>query len=375
VTQTALTLDVRLPLAARWRTLLGWWALSRAITIGALLCLGAVGPHGSIGAQYFRSPLGIFGAWDGLWYQRIAASGYLLIPGHQSDTAFFPLYPIVLRGLHAFGLSYVVAGAIVSNVALAVALVAFYELSRKVVSEELAYRSAVFAAIVPMAFVYSLAYPESMLLALVALTLLAVFNDQWWLAAAAGAAAGLTRPEAVVLALPIAAHAWHQRHRLGGRRGIALAAVAAAPLAVATFPLYLGWALHDPQAWQQAQATWGRQFDLLGLFHAVARVPGGVIAHPGLIRDLLLIGAYGVLLGVAARAGIAWPWIVAGGAVIVLPLFSGSIQSEGRFGLVALPVYWSLAIVTRTARAYRIAKVICLTALVAGVASMPYIWP
>jgi hypothetical protein len=299
-----------------------------------------------------------------------------LIPGRQSDTAFFPLYPILLRGLHAFELPYTAAGAIISNTALAVALVAFYELGRKVVSEELAMRSAVFAAIAPMAFVYSMSYPESVLLALVSIALLAAFNNQWALAAAAGTLAGLTRPEAVVLTIPIAAYVWSERKALtGGRRGLALAAITAAPVAVASFPVYLGWALHDSQAWQQSQASWGRHFHLLGPFRALARVPAAVGTHPGLIRDVLLLVAYGVLLVIAARAGIGWPWITAGSAVIVLPLFTGSIESEGRFGLLALPVYWSLAILTQRTRFYRIAKLSSFALLLASIASLPFIWP
>ena len=361
---------------ARWRIVLGWWVFSRLVTLGAFLCLHVAGPRGFLGAQYYRSPFGLLGAWDGVWYERVAAHGYLLIPGRQSDTAFFPLYPILLRGLHAFELPYTATGAIISNIALAVALVAFYELSRKVVSEELALRSTVFAAIAPMAFVYSMSYPESMLLALVAIALLAAFSHRWWLAAAAGALAGLTRPEAVMLAIPIAAYAWSQRSRLDGRRrGIALAAVSAAPVAVATFPVYLGWALHDTQAWQQSQAAWGRHFHLLGPLWALERVPAGVSAHPGLIRDVLLLAAYGLLLAFAARAGIGWPWIAAGAAVIVLPLFTGSIESEGRFGLLALPVYWCLAILTGNPRTYRITKVSCVVLLVGSVASLPFIWP
>ena len=113
---SVVALDLRLSLAfARWRTILGWWALSRVVTLGAFLALHQTGPHGYLGAQFYRSPLGLLGAWDGVWYQRVAAHGYLLIPGRQSDTAFFPLYPILLRGLHAFELPYTAAGAIIST--------------------------------------------------------------------------------------------------------------------------------------------------------------------------------------------------------------------------------------------------------------------
>jgi len=360
----------------RWRVVLGWWALSRVVTLAAFLCLGAIGPRGYLGAQFYHSPLGVLGAWDGVWYQRIAEHGYLLIPGWQSDPAFFPLFPILLRGLHAIGLPYIAAGVIVANLALGVAVVAFYEFSRIVVSEEVALRSAVFISIVPMAFVYSMSYPESLLLALVALALLAAFKDRWWLATGLAAAAGLTRPEAIVLAIPFAARAWSRRGSLDSpARGSAIAAVAAAPVAVASFPLYLRWALHDASAWQQAQATWGRRFHLLGPLHAFGRVPHVLQTHPGYARDLALLVAYGVLLVLAARAKIAWPWIAAGAAVIVLPLFSGSIESEGRFGLLALPVYWRLAMLARTTRADRIVKIACLALLIAGVASLPYIWP
>ena len=376
---SAVALDLRVSLAhafARWRIVLGWWVLSRLVTLGTFLVLHVVGPNGRLSSQFYRSPLGLLGAWDGVWYQRVAAHGYIFIPGRQSDTAFFPLYPILLRGLHVFELPYTAAGAIISNAALAVGLVAFYELSCKFVPEDTAVRSAVFVAIAPLAFIYSMSYPESILLALIAIALLAAFSDRWGLAAVVGTLAGLTRPEAVVLAIPLAAHAWHQRGRLDGRRrGVALAAVVAAPVAVSTFPIYLGWALHHAHAWQRSQAAWGRHFQVLGPFRAVARIPASVSVHPGLIRDVLLIVAYGVLLAIAARRGIGWPWIAAGVGVIVLPLFTGSIESEGRFGMLALPVYWGLAILTRSARAYRIAKVACLTGLVACVVSIPFIWP
>jgi hypothetical protein len=230
--------------------------------------------------------------------------------------------------------------------------------------------------VVPMSFVYSMSYPESLLLALAAIALLAAFNDRWLLAAAAAAAAGLTRPEAFVLAIPIAAHAWKRRSSLDRRgRGMALAAVAAAPTAVATFPVYLGWALHDASAWQQSQAAWGRHFRLLGPFRALTRLPSSLNAHPGMVRDLFMFAAYGILLGLAARARFGWPWIVAGAAIIGLPLFTGSFESEGRFGLMALPAYWSLANLVKTDRAYRIAQVGSLVLLVGCVASLPYIWP
>src|SRR6478735_1104835 len=38
---------------------------------------------------------------DGSWYLRIAESGYFYTPGRQSSVAFFPAFPMLLRGFGA----------------------------------------------------------------------------------------------------------------------------------------------------------------------------------------------------------------------------------------------------------------------------------
>ena len=40
---------------------------------------------------------------DGGWYLRIAESGYFYTPGRQSSVAFFPVFPMLLRG---FGIAW-----------------------------------------------------------------------------------------------------------------------------------------------------------------------------------------------------------------------------------------------------------------------------
>ena len=360
----------------RWRPILAWWAISRLVTIAAFGVLQLVGPTGYFGEQFYNKPLGTLSSWDGVWYARVASSGYLLVPGRQSDPAFFPLYPILLRAWHALGVSPDVSGPIISNAALAIALVAFYELGTRVVRRDIARRAAVLAAITPMAFVYSMSYPTSLLFALVAVALLAAYEDRWLVATLCAAAAALARPEALVLSIVLASIAWSRRTRLDpAQRGLALAAVAAAPAALATYPLYLQWALGDARAWWQAERHWGRSFSLDGPLQTAVHLPHALVLHPGLAEDVVLLAVYAALLVVAARQGTAWPWIAAGTFVIVLPLFSGSVESEGRFGLLALPVYWSLARLASSAVRERALYAVSLAFLVAGVLGLPYIWP
>jgi hypothetical protein len=144
---------------ARWRPLLGWWLASRLVTVAAFLILDLRGPVGYFGAQLYRTPLTLFGTWDGSWYRRVAAHGYLLVPGRQSDPAFFPVYPILLRLLRDVGLRYIAAGVLLSNACFVLAVVAFFELGRRVIDEDTARRAACLLAVTPMAFVFSMTLP------------------------------------------------------------------------------------------------------------------------------------------------------------------------------------------------------------------------
>jgi len=358
--------------------MLVWWGISRLAALLAFWLLDVLGPRGYIPATMFRTPLAVLGAWDGVWYGRIAQHGYIVLPGTQSNTAFFPLFPILLRGLHAlFGVPYWTAGALVSNLSLAVAVVAFYELGLHVVGDRnLARRAACFMAVTPMGLVFSMSYPESFALALTSLVLLAAYADRWLLAAALVAAAVLARPEAVVCVFPLAAIAWAARGRLdAGARGRALASVLAAPAAAVSYPLYLWWSLHDFGAWGTAQTHWGRSFSLAGPQRAFAALlrPGN--ERPVLVRDLVFFILYAALLVVAARRGVGSSWIVAGALVLVLPIFSGSFESEGRFGLLALPVYWAVGALVRRRRRELALQLGSLALLVGGVVMLPYLWP
>jgi hypothetical protein len=344
----------------------------------AFLVLDAIGPRGNLAHSLYRQPFALLGSWDGVWYQRIAAHGYLLIPGAQSNPAFFPVFPIILRVLHrAFGLPYTAAGAIVSNVFLLVAVVAFYELGRKVLHDEVvARRAACFMAVTPMGFVFSMSYPESFALALTAITLLVALDDRWLLAAALAATAVLARPEAIVLVVPLAAIAWSHRAALDpAGRGRALAAVLAAPAAVLSYPLYLKWSINDAHAWGQAQTAWGRAFDLAGPVTAFEHLGRKIHYQPVIARDIIFLLIYAGLLVFAARRGMSWPWIAGGALVLALPLFSGSVVSEGRFGLLALPVYWAVALLMRGRRSELAIQLGSLAVLVGLVMILPTFWP
>jgi len=344
----------------RW--LVGWWAVGRLVAIGTALAL--------------KPTVWTLDLWDGRWYRMVARDGYLLVPGRQSDPAFFPLYPIMLRALHAAGVGWGVAGPLLSNLALLLGLWLFYALTREIFSEPLARRSTIYLAIFPLSYVFSMAYPESVELVLLAAATLAALRKRWWLAALCAGAAALARPEGLFLALPLAGIAWSQRQSLPPvRRGAALAAVIAPAAALTSYSLYLDTVLHDPLAWSQAERAWGRQFRIEGAHRAFAHLPTALGHNPWVVRDVVFFFGYLALLYAARRLGTPPLWLAAGAAIVVLPIFTGAFNSIGRFGLLAPPLFWSLAGLTRDKRSERIVRSLSLVLLVLGTASLAYVFP
>ena len=365
--------------ALRFRVLAwigGWWIAGRALIVVTAVLVHHFGPLGWIRNVEHAHALGPLQAWDGRWYRMVASSGYLLVPGRQSDPAFFPLYPVLLRAGHALGLGYSTSGLLVANVGFFGALVAFYALTRTLLGDAMAHRATVYLAVFPFGYAFSMVYPESIVLALIALAALAALHRRWGWAAACAAAAALARPEGLFVALPLAVLAWQQRHVLSARaRGVAIGAILAPLAAIGSFSLYLGTTLGDPMAWSQAQLSWGRRFSPLGFVHAVTGF-GSAFAHDAWVtRDVVAVLVYIVLLAAAARAGVTWPWLLSGLGIVVLPLFSGSFDSISRFGLLAPAAFWGLAALGRDPRAHRLILASSFPLLAAAIVTLPLQYP
>ena len=205
---------------------------------------------------------------------------------------------------------------------------------------------------------------------------LAALRGRWWVAAFCAAAAALARPEGLFVALPLADIAWRQRGTLSpARRGAAYAAVFAPVAATASYSLYLATVLHDPLAWTQAERAWGRQFRINGAYDAFAHLSATVGHNAWLVRDVVFFFFYLVLLFAARRAGTPVAWLAAAAAVVILPIFTGAFDSIGRFGLLAPPLFWGLAGLTKSRRSERIVFALSLALLILGTASLAYVFP
>jgi len=199
--------------------------------------------------------------WDGVWFVRIASSGY----GHPHSPAFFPLYPLLMRALSVVtGGNLVVAGIVISLVAYAVAMVLLFKLVRPLFGPQVAAWSVAFISWFPTSVYFSAVYSESLFLMLVLGSMFCAFRQRWALAGAAAFFAALTRNTGVLLVIPLALlygreHAWSWRRvRLEWPRDLRLGWLLLAPAGLLAYMGYLWSRFGNPMAFNTAEAHWHR---------------------------------------------------------------------------------------------------------------------
>ncbi|UGS39270.1 mannosyltransferase family protein [Capillimicrobium parvum] len=184
--------------------------------------------------------------WDAVWYLEIARNGYDQTP----TAAFFPLYPLLVRGLGGS----LLAAVAVSTVCFLFALAALHALTRLELGADAARWTVLALAFSPMAFFFSALYGESLFLALSAGAVLAARSDRWAWAGVLGALAASTRSTGVLVLVALVMLGWRRA------RPAQLAWLALVPLGLVAFPLWLGLTGHDWQAPFDAQAVWFREW-------------------------------------------------------------------------------------------------------------------
>src|SRR5436190_3712419 len=147
--------------------------------------------------------------WDTGNLRAIAQKGYAEI----SLTAFFPFYPLVMKGFaHFIHGHYLVVGLLISNVALLVISVVLYQLVLEDFDQERASRTVLYISVFPTAFFLASAYNESLFLCLVLLSFYQLRHGRWWLAGLFGLFASLTRSAGLFLIIPFC-YEYLQQHQ------------------------------------------------------------------------------------------------------------------------------------------------------------------
>jgi len=152
-------------------------------------------PYGYLG-NLLAAP---FARWDSVWYLSIAQGGYA---GQRARTAFFPVYPLLVRWL-GWLTTDVVAGILVSLVSLAVALVLLHRLAALEIGRDAAPVCVLLMAFCPVAFFLSAVYSESLFLALSLGCILSARSGRWAWAGVLGGLAAAERATGITLVVPL----------------------------------------------------------------------------------------------------------------------------------------------------------------------------
>jgi hypothetical protein len=298
-----------------WRALWVSRLLVWIAGVGAVAVFGVVTKRAAFDPPHVTSGFGWLGdllaapaaRWDAAWYLVIAHYGYL--PGLAAPrSAFFPLYPLGIRGISELGVPPIVAGVLISLVALALALYGIHRLTTLEATrllgargveggvegdsnvggpaaragvrvrsrgEEVARLAVLATALAPMAFYFSAVYSESLYLALSVGVFWCARHGRWAWVGVLGALAGATRSAGLVLVVPVAILYLYGpredrppdfpagRWRIAGIRykvcGEALWLLAL-PLGVLAYAVYLALAGGSALEPFHAQEVWNRQF-------------------------------------------------------------------------------------------------------------------
>ncbi len=294
--------------------------------------------------------------WDALWYQHIAEQGYAAGDG---STAFFPVYPILMRTAGVIlGGRDVLGGLLVSTVAFGASIWLLFQLTAKEVRlSDAPYLTVLFTALYPTSFFMLAPFTESVFLALTLGAFMLSRSGRHLPAGALGAVASLTRGQGALLVLPLAYEYLHQRGLLPWsrlpRRGLDLSAIGPLlPLAgTLLFAQYVSLVVGEHRSALGVLTLWGYEIvppwdALTRSLDYIARPINGGSAEVELFNLISLLG-FGVL------AVLAWtrlPRMYALYALASVALLMGRqmwfspLMSVSRYVVVIFPGFMVLGV-------------------------------
>ena len=297
-----------------------------------------------------------FERWDALWFLRIAEDGYAEDDG---SAAFFPLYPLVVRGVStALGGHPLPAALLVSNAAFLAALILVYLLTRIEFDDQTARRTTLYMSVWPTAFFFIAPYSESLFLMLTAGSFLSARTRRWGLAALLGALAAATRSIGIVLVAALAVEAVSQFREDESKdpRALMRSLVGAAGAGLGTLAYLAFWKASAGNWFAPVgeQGNWLREFSfpvttLIDGTRVAFRFIGQGFGGYALMDWFIVVPALGAGLWVAARSRPAYGVYVWASLLIPLTfIFSERpFMSIPRFTVVMWPLFWALAHVAK----------------------------
>lgn len=335
-----------------------FWAISIFLCSRAVVALGLV-----FSQKYLPIAADVWSAgpfwyhqllqWDSEWYFKIATEGYRYNgdPTIQQNIVFYPLYPVLSRGVAAIsGLAPADALLLVANVAGLSAVVALFKLVREEFGDQLALVTITLLSFFPTSVLLSAGYTEPLGLLLIVLFFLVLKQQRYLSAALLAGLAVADRSTGIVLLPVLLWEMWRNRDQKPFL-AILLPCIVLATSGLWLFMIYLWSQFGDPFVFADGQAAFHREttFD--------ARLLAALRLEPFTRMFLNDWNPWGqdswfTLLFIALIA-VGWfrlrsSWTLFAMGVLLLPYLTLSggpagFVSMGRFNLVSFPLFVVLA--------------------------------
>jgi hypothetical protein len=317
-----------------------WWLLRPHLPLA---------PAASAGGWLAEGLVGVWERWDAVHYLALATVGYEGVS--VGDTVFYPLYPLVVRGVARLLGGHVGGAALaISTVAAVTALAGLYRLSERRYGPVAAQWAVSVLAAYPTALFLIAPFTEATFLALTVWAFVCAEDERWPLAGVLAVLAALTRGPGLLTVPALAWLAWRQWQRQPvGRRwsfavrvGLSLALAAAGGGAFLVYRAAQGW----PPVNAVLRAYSGVELldPIRGTYHALVQAATQLDLPAAL--DLASATLFGGLL-VAMLVRPRWrvgAWLIYFGSNLVFDLSKHSLtaaawQSLARYVLVLFPAF------------------------------------
>ncbi len=292
--------------------------------------------------------------WDSEWYFKIAAEGYRYNgdPTIQQNIVFYPLYPMLARGLAAIsGLTPADALLLVSNVAGLLSIVVLFKLVREEFGDQLALATIALLSFFPASVFLSAGYTEPLELLLIVSFFLALKRKRYFPAALLAGLAVANRSTGIILLPVLVWEMWRDRDHKPFFSDL-IPCVLLATSGIWMFMIYLWYAFGDPLVFWKGQTAF--HLGATQLTRLVAALKFEPFTEMMILDDwnpwgqaswftLLFI----VLIVVCwLRRPFSWALFATGGLLLPYLALSGGpagFTSMGRFNLVSFPLFVVLA--------------------------------
>jgi Gpi18-like mannosyltransferase len=237
-----------------------------------------------------------FSEWDSLHYKSIVMNGYQYTSdGEGYNVAFFPLYPLSIKILMFWGLSFESAGVLINSLGFLVALILFYTWIFENYSKTIAQWSIAILAWCPFSLFCTVIYTEGLFLFFSISALVFFEKKKYFLASIFGSLSTATRVTGLALIPAFLLASWRQKRKISAYLSAIFSITG-----IFSYMAYCWFQFHEPLAFLKVQKAWNpsdQSFWGEGWLKMVSQLLFGFInTKYGTLKDPLYIVAMLIII-------------------------------------------------------------------------------